>query len=84
MGRCHNPTGADFERRAVGLKTPRVAAERGLIPFVDIAYQGFGRGLDEDARGLRGDPCRVRRGHRRTKLRQEFQLAIATVSDRCS
>ena len=24
--------------------------ERGLIPFVDIAYQGFGRGLDEDAR----------------------------------
>ena len=26
-------------------------AERGLIPFVDIAYQGFGRGLDEDAAG---------------------------------
>ena len=28
--------------------------ERGLIPFVDIAYQGFGRGLNEDAHGLRG------------------------------
>ena len=32
----------------------RVVAERGLLPFVDIAYQGFGRGLDEDAAGLRG------------------------------
>jgi aromatic-amino-acid transaminase len=31
-----------------------VCRERGLIPFVDIAYQGFGRGLDEDAAGLRG------------------------------
>ena len=27
-----------------------------LLPFVDIAYQGFGRGLDEDAGGLRGSP----------------------------
>jgi aromatic-amino-acid transaminase len=32
----------------------RFIAERGLLPFVDIAYQGFGRGLDEDAGGLRG------------------------------
>jgi aspartate/tyrosine/aromatic aminotransferase len=31
-----------------------LVAERGMIPFVDIAYQGFGRGLDEDAAGLRG------------------------------
>jgi aromatic-amino-acid transaminase len=30
-----------------------VVVERGLIPFVDIAYQGFGRGLDEDAYGVR-------------------------------
>ena len=29
-----------------------VVVERGLIPFVDIAYQGFGRGLDEDAYGV--------------------------------
>jgi aspartate/tyrosine/aromatic aminotransferase len=28
-------------------------SERGLIPFIDIAYQGFGRGLDEDAFGVR-------------------------------
>ena len=31
-----------------------MVVDRGLIPLVDIAYQGFGRGLDEDARGLRG------------------------------
>ena len=30
-----------------------VVVERGLIPFVDIAYQGFGRGLEEDGFGVR-------------------------------
>lgn len=49
---CHNPTGADLEpaaRRAVG----DLAARRGLIPLVDLAYQGLGDGLDEDAAGVR-------------------------------
>ena len=52
-GCCHNPTGADLDDAQWDEVTEIVAA-RGLIPFVDIAYQGFGRGLDEDARGLRG------------------------------
>ena len=52
-GCCHNPTGADLSDEQWAEVT-RVIAERGLLPFVDIAYQGFGRGLDEDARGLRG------------------------------
>ncbi|QIL02744.1 aspartate/tyrosine/aromatic aminotransferase [Sphingomonas sinipercae] len=51
-GCCHNPTGADLDedqwRRVVA-----IVAERGLIPLIDIAYQGFGRGLDEDAFGVR-------------------------------
>ncbi|KKW90434.1 amino acid aminotransferase [Sphingobium chungbukense] len=51
-GCCHNPSGADLDeaqwRTLAGL-----LLERDLIPFVDIAYQGFGRGLDEDALGLR-------------------------------
>ncbi len=51
-GCCHNPTGADLSDAQWDEVTAIVAA-RGLIPFVDIAYQGFGRGLDEDARGLR-------------------------------
>ncbi|WP_309663054.1 amino acid aminotransferase [Sphingomonas sp.] len=52
-GVCHNPTGADLDA-AQWAEVTRVIAERGLLPFVDIAYQGFGRGLDEDAAGLRG------------------------------
>ncbi len=57
-GCCHNPTGADLSDSQWDEVTA-IVAERGLIPFVDIAYQGFGRGLDEDARGLRGilDAC---------------------------
>jgi aromatic-amino-acid transaminase len=52
-GCCHNPTGADLGEQQ-WREVTRIVAERGLIPFVDIAYQGLGRGLDEDAAGLRG------------------------------
>ncbi len=52
-GCCHNPTGADLDDDQ-WREVTRVVVDRGLIPLVDIAYQGFGRGLDEDARGLHG------------------------------
>ncbi len=52
-GCCHNPTGADLDP-VQWAEVADVCRDRGLIPFVDIAYQGFGRGLDEDAAGLRG------------------------------
>ena len=57
-GCCHNPTGADLDAEQWAEVTKAVV-EGGLIPLVDIAYQGFGRGLDEDAAGLRGilDAC---------------------------
>ena len=57
-GCCHNPTGADLSDEQFAEVT-RIVAERGLLPFVDIAYQGFARGLEEDAKGLRGllDVC---------------------------
>ena len=51
-GCCHNPTGADLDENQ-WREVAKVVSERGLIPFVDIAYQGFGRGLDEDAFGVR-------------------------------
>ena len=51
-GCCHNPTGANLEA-AQWAKVADVLVERGLLPFVDIAYQGFGEGLDADAAGLR-------------------------------
>ncbi|MBA3577275.1 MAG: aspartate/tyrosine/aromatic aminotransferase [Sphingomonas sp.] len=57
-GCCHNPTGADLTPDQWAEVT-RLISERGLLPFVDIAYQGFGNGLDADAAGLRGllDAC---------------------------
>jgi aromatic-amino-acid transaminase len=51
-GCCHNPTGADLDEEQ-WRETIGVVVERGLIPLIDIAYQGFGRGLEEDAFGVR-------------------------------
>ena len=57
-GCCHNPTGVDptpDQWRDIAA----VLAERGVLPLVDFAYQGFGDGLDDDAAGLRAvaDAC---------------------------
>jgi aromatic-amino-acid transaminase len=49
---CHNPTGASLTAEQWRAVSDLVVA-RGLLPLVDIAYQGYGRGLDEDAAGLR-------------------------------
>lgn len=51
-GCCHNPTGADLNRQQWDALT-ELLARSGLIPLVDLAYQGFGGGLDDDAYGLR-------------------------------
>jgi aromatic-amino-acid transaminase len=51
-GCCHNPTGADLSE-SQWREVVKVVVERGLMPLIDIAYQGFGRGLDEDAFGVR-------------------------------
>ena len=51
-GCCHNPTGADLDERQ-WREVRDAVVERSLVPFLDIAYQGFGRGLDEDAFGVR-------------------------------
>jgi aspartate aminotransferase len=49
---CHNPTGLDPTAEEWKELSGRVKA-RGLMPLLDFAYQGFGRGLDEDAAGVR-------------------------------
>ena len=51
-GCCHNPTGADLSRDQWAIIAD-LLAKRGLVPFVDLAYQGFGNGLEEDAAGVR-------------------------------
>lgn len=51
-GCCHNPSGIDpspEQWRAIG----EVIVERELLPFIDLAYQGFGTGLDADAFAVR-------------------------------
>ncbi|KXV13421.1 aromatic amino acid aminotransferase [Caballeronia megalochromosomata] len=49
---CHNPTGVDLDQ-AQWLKIIDVLQKRDLLPFVDMAYQGFGAGLDDDAFAVR-------------------------------
>lgn len=49
---CHNPTGADLSPQQWD-QVIALAGERGLIPFMDIAYQGFGGTLEEDAYPIR-------------------------------
>jgi aspartate/tyrosine/aromatic aminotransferase len=49
---CHNPTGADLPR-AAWEAIAEVLARRGLVPFVDVAYQGLGDGLEQDVAGVR-------------------------------
>ncbi|MDH5176009.1 MAG: aminotransferase class I/II-fold pyridoxal phosphate-dependent enzyme, partial [Gammaproteobacteria bacterium] len=55
---CHNPTGADLSA-AQWTALADVIVQRGLVPFVDLAYQGFGDDLDTDAAGLRALAGRV-------------------------
>ena len=57
-GCCHNPTGANLDAEQWAAVTDLVL-EKGAIPFIDIAYQGFGDGLDEDAANLRSMAARV-------------------------
>ena len=55
---CHNPTGADLtgeQWREIG----DIVVERGLVPFVDLAYQGFAESLEHDVAGLRSLAARV-------------------------
>jgi aromatic-amino-acid transaminase len=51
-GCCHNPTGANLNETQWGLVAD-LLLEKGAVPFIDIAYQGFGEGLEEDAFGTR-------------------------------
>lgn len=52
QGVCHNPLGADFSFAHWSAIADAVV-ERGVIPFVDVAYVGFGNGIDDDVAGIR-------------------------------
>jgi len=49
---CHNPTGADLDP-AQWQALAQLLTRRRLVPFLDLAYQGFAVDLDADAAGVR-------------------------------
>ena len=49
---CHNPTGVDLSRAQWDALIP-VLRERELLPYLDLAYQGYGDGIAEDAYAVR-------------------------------
>ncbi|MGF6978454.1 aromatic-amino-acid transaminase [Paraburkholderia sp. JPY465] len=49
---CHNPTGVDLND-AQWVQLIEVIRKRNLLPFIDMAYQGFGAGIDADAFAIR-------------------------------
>ncbi len=57
-GCCHNPTGANLTA-AQWDQVTELVLEKELFPFVDLAYQGFGDGLEQDAAGMRRMAAKV-------------------------
>ncbi len=49
---CHNPSGMDLSQEQ-WQQIAQVAKDVGFTPLIDMAYQGFGDGLEEDAYGVR-------------------------------
>jgi aromatic-amino-acid transaminase len=49
---CHNPTGVDLTQAQWETLIP-ILQQRQLLPFLDIAYQGYGDGIEEDAFAIR-------------------------------
>lgn len=51
-GCCHNPSGIDYTPAQWG-EIAKIIADAGILPILDLAYQGLGQGMEEDALGLR-------------------------------
>lgn len=57
-GCCHNPTGVDLSNEQWD-EVVKLASKNMFLPFVDLAYLGFGQGLNEDAYGVRALAAQV-------------------------
>jgi aromatic-amino-acid transaminase len=51
-GCCHNPTGIDYSNEQWD-EIAGLLADKGILPILDLAYQGLGKGMEEDAYGMR-------------------------------
>ena len=79
---CHNPTGYDLNAEQWAEVT-RIIQERDLLPFLDIAYQGFGSGLDDDAAAGPRPVRRRRLLHGQFLLLEELPASTANVRAVC-
>lgn len=75
---CHNPTGVDLNETQ-WLAVLDVVQERGLLPFVDMAYQGFGAGIDNDAFVVR----ELLRRHIPAFVANSFSKNFSLYGERC-
>lgn len=85
QGCCHNPTGVDLSN-SQWRQLAELLSSRGLLPFVDVAYQGLGVDLDSDAFGVRQLAARLPEVLVAVSCSKNFGLycervgALATVS----
>lgn len=75
---CHNPTGLDLTP-AQWDELIYVAGLRGLIPFLDMAYQGYGKGIDEDCYAIR----EMARAGLSFLVSHSFSKIFSMYADRC-
>jgi aromatic-amino-acid transaminase len=81
---CHNPTGVDLSRAQWDQLIP-LLAERDLLPYLDLAYQGFGLGLAEDAYALRALAAASGRDGRPLAfcVANSFSKSMSLYGERC-
>ena len=79
---CHNPTGVDLTRAQWDALIP-LLAERELLPYLDLAYQGFGDGIAEDAYAVRALPRRARRRPMRSSSPTRSRKSMSLYGERC-
>jgi aromatic-amino-acid transaminase len=81
---CHNPTGVDLSAEQWDALVP-ILAEGDLLPYLDLAYQGFGSGLVEDAYAIRA--LAGARGHDGRPLAffvaNSFSKSMSLYGERC-
>ncbi|MES2951676.1 MAG: amino acid aminotransferase [Pseudomonadota bacterium] len=75
---CHNPTGADIST-AQWITLIALIQERQLLPFLDMAYQGFGDGIESDAFAVRA----LARAGVNFLIANSFSKSMSLYSERC-
>jgi len=81
---CHNPTGVDLTPAQWDTLVP-ILVERDLVPYLDIAYQGFGDGIVEDAYALRALAAARDRSGRPLAffVANSFSKSMSLYGERC-